>query len=64
MRLHQSRREGLALKKPLLWRLLISMLEKGELRENRVRFSSIEARLKELILEFGGRRARHGPKPE
>mgnify|MGYP000985326851 CR=1 FL=1 len=64
MRLHQSRREGLALKKPLLLLLLISMLEKGELRENRVRFSSIEARLKELILEFGGRRARHGPKPE
>lgn len=42
-----------ALKKPLLLLLALSMLERGELAENRIAFTAVEARLKKLIARFG-----------
>lgn len=64
IRLHRSNGLGAALKKPLLLLLLLSKFERGELSENRVLFSDVEAPLGKLILRFGGRPGRHGSKPE
>jgi putative restriction endonuclease len=51
-----------AVKKPLLLLLLISRMEKNSLNYNKVRFVDIEKELGELIINFGGRPTKSGPK--
>lgn len=64
MKVHRSTIEGAAKKKPLLLLLLISRIERGRLSDNKILFSDVEPTLSDLILRFGGRSARSGPKPE
>lgn len=55
---------GEAKKKPLLLLLVLAMIKRGALTENRIRFTDIEKRLSELITRYGGRSTESGPKPE
>jgi predicted restriction endonuclease len=64
MKVHRSAREGAAKKKPLLLLLLISWIERGRLSDNKILFSDVEPSLSDLIIRFGGRSARSGPRPE
>ncbi|OEH85584.1 hypothetical protein BHU72_01940 [Desulfuribacillus stibiiarsenatis] len=52
-----------AFKKPLLLLLLISRLEQGILNQNKILFQDIEEELSDLIVNFGGRNYKSGPKP-
>jgi len=63
MILHKSKKGGFALKKPLLILLIISEIEKGNIRENKILFAQIESKLSQLIDFFGGRESL-SPKPE
>ncbi|WP_421377966.1 phosphorothioated DNA-binding restriction endonuclease [Bacillus salacetis] len=51
-----------ALKKPLCLLLLISKFEHQLIKENKIRFTDIEKELGELIITFGGRPNKSGPK--
>jgi hypothetical protein len=55
---------GEAKKKPLLLLLVLGMIKRGVLPENRIRYSDIEQRLSELIAQYGGRPTDSGAKPE
>lgn len=44
--------------------LLVSRIDKGHLRLNRVHFTEVEDDLGNLITRFGGRSSAGGPKPE
>jgi len=55
---------GEAKKKPLLLLLVLGMIKRGALLENRIRFVDIEQRLSEVITQYGGRSTESGPKPE
>lgn len=52
-----------ALKKPLLLLLVLSKLEQGLIKENRITFDILEKELRVLIQLFGGRATPNGPKP-
>jgi putative restriction endonuclease len=52
-----------ALKKPLCLLLLISKFENQAIKENKIRFTDIESELGELIISFGGRPNKSGPRP-
>ena len=55
---------GKAKKKPLLLLLVLADLQHGRFRENKIHFADVQERLTALILEYGGRPAQHGAKPE
>jgi predicted restriction endonuclease len=64
-RMHVHRSElGEARKKPLLLLLVLSMVKRGVLHENRIRFVDVEHHLADLITRYGGRPTESGPKPE
>ena len=64
IRVHRSQNLGAAVKKPLLLLLVLSLMERHVLRENRIHFAEIETELGDLISSFGGRPTGSGPKPE
>jgi predicted restriction endonuclease len=55
---------GEAKKKPLLVLLILTMLKKGTLSQNKIRYADIEKRLADLITRYGGRPTESGAKPE
>lgn len=55
IKVHKQKGIGASLKKPLLILLLISEIEKGNLKENKIHFGEVEDKLVKLIGQFGGR---------
>ncbi|AOM83532.1 DNA phosphorothioation-dependent restriction protein DptF [Salisediminibacterium beveridgei] len=56
--LHKQKNQGVSLKKPLLLLLLISIIHRGQISENKFIFKELEDDLDDLIKLFGGRRLR------
>jgi putative restriction endonuclease len=64
LKLHKNQKEGIALKKPLLLLLIISMIQNETDNDNKFLFNSIEKNLDQLIKSFGGRSTSRSGRPE
>jgi putative restriction endonuclease len=62
--LHKNKKDGIALKKPLLLLLLISQIQNETDNDNKFFFKDLEQPLDNLIRSFGGRKTSKGGKPE
>lgn len=63
LNVNKHAKHGLALHKPITLLYVLSKLNSGTLSENKIRYSSIEEELGELITRYGGRKTKSGPNP-
>ena len=64
IRVHQAKGANPSLKKPLLLLLVLAKIGRGEVKENRIRFSDVEQDLRGLITKHGGDTSAKNPNPE